>query len=53
MRRVIPDWMRCINCYTFARSGKIEHKRTCPSYRPPNTVTATQVRIGDLLGGRR
>lgn len=26
----IPDWMRCINCYEFAKSGKIAHLRGCP-----------------------
>jgi len=53
MRRVIPDWMRCIICYVFARDGVINHLRGCADYRPPNTVTATHVRVGDLLGGRR
>jgi hypothetical protein len=55
MRRVIgtvPDWMRCIMCYTSARNGVINHTRTCASYVRPNVVTSTRVRIGDLLGGK-
>ena len=46
---MLPDWMRCIICYVAARDGRITHLKTCASYVRPNPVTATRVRIGDLL----